>query len=776
MSGSGAPANTPLADVLQFQTDAEIFDTWLHAAVGTLVDFSGGAGTDMRPSLATFLSGIAGGPVTTQAGTAYTIASGDQSSTVLFTNGAAITATLPKNLAVGFTVLLLQDGAGAVTAVAQSGGSIVTPNSAVTGGEYGCLLCRVIANGSGNAAQWWVIALPGSGTFTPPSTLYTYNTDTNFNGPASPHAGSVFGTLTVAPANAGLLDLHIGMGGGWDFGANNAAFDAPFTTAPLDGANCLMPAQGPYPVGPSGSVNITSLVDLYEKPTGSALETWCSRAGHAIQNGFAAAGITGPTLAFVISGRDSSSYQGLKRGTPTYTQMLGYVSNIKSVAAGMGLTVRVRSFVTMDGTLDVRTPRDEYANDMMAWRRDFEADVKAITGQTEAIVLVLLQRNQAVTGMDPTTSFANIDAMDIDPAHCIVSHPSYSIGPTDNATGANGGSHWMAMASVQNAEQLGHALLKHIYGSGHKPVRLLRGAPGAYWSAKSPYTITLTYSKPVLIDTSNAVVDNTQLTNYGFSFSDQSGSPPNITGVTQAAALSNITVAGANVTFNSFPATTEAVIIVYNGVAYGMDVNASLTTASIAAGFAAAIAGASAAGSVLTLPGAPTSVTAYSATLTITLSGEPLGASVLRYACNAAQTYGNQAGSRGVVRGPSAFASSAISSGLFSFGANPAVNDTVTVNGTVVTFVASGASGNQVNIGANAAGTASALYTMLQASSNANLQACRYTLNAAGTGVLVYAANGVTIAKSSANITLTQMAPIPLYDWALSQRVDLPPI
>ena len=52
---------------------------------------------------------------------------------------------------------------------------------------------------------------------------------------------------------------------------------------------------------------------------------------------------------------------------------------------------------------------------------------------------------------------------------------------------------------------------------------------------------------------------------------------------------------------------------------------------------------------------------------------------------------------------------------------NPANGATVTIDGTVVTFVTSGATGNQVNIGASAAATASALFAMLNASADANL-------------------------------------------------------
>jgi len=67
-----------------------------------------------------------------------------------------------------------------------------------------------------------------------------------------------------------------------------------------------------------------------------------------------------------------------------------------------------------------------------------------------------------------------------------------------------------------------------------------------------------------------------------------------------------------------------------------------------------------------------------------------------------------------------------------TIGTNPANGDTVTVNGTVVTFVTSGATGNQVNLGGTAALTATALRTMLSASSDTNLVKSTYTNPSSG--------------------------------------------
>ena len=65
--------------------------------------------------------------------------------------------------------------------------------------------------------------------------------------------------------------------------------------------------------------------------------------------------------------------------------------------------------------------------------------------------------------------------------------------------------------------------------------------------------------------------------------------------------------------------------------------------------------------------------------------------------------------------------------GSITFSAQPAVNSTVTINGTAFTFVASGATGNQVNIGANLAATMTALAVALNASVVAGVALATYT-------------------------------------------------
>lgn len=98
-------------------------------------------------------------------------------------------------------------------------------------------------------------------------------------------------------------------------------------------------------------------------------------------------------------------------------------------------------------------------------------------------------------------------------------------------------------------------------------------------------------------------------------------------------------------------------------------------------------------------------------------------------------------------------------SGNITFTGNPSPADTVTVNGTVVTFVAASPTGNQVLIGASAAATATNLHTFLAASANVNILASTYsvaglviTVTAASVGV---AGNSITLAEASTSLTVS---------------------
>lgn len=97
--------------------------------------------------------------------------------------------------------------------------------------------------------------------------------------------------------------------------------------------------------------------------------------------------------------------------------------------------------------------------------------------------------------------------------------------------------------------------------------------------------------------------------------------------------------------------------------------------------------------------------------------------------------------------------------GYFNFTANPVNLDTITLNGTAVTFVTGTPVGNQVLIGGTTAATLANLLAFLQ--SSADVQLVKFTYYVLGNFLYVAAVvtgtagNALTLAKSSANVTLS---------------------
>lgn len=102
--------------------------------------------------------------------------------------------------------------------------------------------------------------------------------------------------------------------------------------------------------------------------------------------------------------------------------------------------------------------------------------------------------------------------------------------------------------------------------------------------------------------------------------------------------------------------------------------------------------------------------------------------------------------------------------GYISFAGQPANNDTITLNGTVVTFKAAPVGALDVQIGASLQATLASLLTILQASADAQLVKFNYSLGVTPTtptrlflkSVLTGAAgNAYTLAKAGANISVS---------------------
>jgi hypothetical protein len=109
-----------------------------------------------------------------------------------------------------------------------------------------------------------------------------------------------------------------------------------------------------------------------------------------------------------------------------------------------------------------------------------------------------------------------------------------------------------------------------------------------------------------------------------------------------------------------------------------------------------------------------------------------------------------------------------------TIGTNPAVGVTLNVNGTIVTFIANGGSpvGNQVALGTTATGTATALYTFLNASTDVNIVKATYTNPSAGVVLMTSAVAGFqpfALGSAPADFTFT----IPALNLTAAQTLAL---
>ena len=86
--------------------------------------------------------------INTQSGTTYALTVDDNGRVIVFTNGSAVTLTIPSGLGVGFSCSVVQYGAGQVTVSAGTGVTLrLRTSSNKTGGQYAVVsLLSVVAN------------------------------------------------------------------------------------------------------------------------------------------------------------------------------------------------------------------------------------------------------------------------------------------------------------------------------------------------------------------------------------------------------------------------------------------------------------------------------------------------------------------------------------------------------------------------------------------------------------------------------------------------------
>ena len=319
-------------------------------------------------------------------------------------------------------------------------------------------------------------------------------------------AGSGTGTATTIDGTTGYAalnqnDVHMCipvMGQSLALGAVDTG--SLISTAPLStsfGGRAFMPSTGARfaPVQRFGQ-----LVSLYEAYNGNIGETICSAMINTILTNLDAA-LSGnkPTFSSFVSAVGSTDYWQLKRGSVPWLQALDAVQDIVRFCRAEGVRPVVPAFVWIHGeNATATTQQNQYLANLLQLQRQFEEDVRALTGQTERVIMFIHQVNRVYSPL----TFQQIQQAQIlagmtdNIRLCGPIYP-YAMSPV-----AGNYPHKSNIGENMMGQMIGRAVAAELFGQGWAPLQPLR----LYMTSST--VIRIEYQVPVpplVIDTTGLV-------------------------------------------------------------------------------------------------------------------------------------------------------------------------------------------------------------------------------------------------------------------------------
>ncbi|MCA9661819.1 MAG: hypothetical protein KC486_26000, partial [Myxococcales bacterium] len=224
-------------------------------------------------------------------------------------------------------------------------------------------------------------------------------------------------------------------------------------------------------------------------------------------------------VAASAHGISGTPYVNLKKGTASFAAGMTQVAAAAQIAADQGDTLAVRAVTIIHGESDHLGGNLLYADNLLEWQADYEADVTAITGQVHPVPMFLCQMS-SWTRYNSATSpipYAQLDAADTRPDRIFVVGPKYFLPYVDGVHLSGDGERWLGEHYAKAYRRV------LIDGQPWVPLR-----PRALTRDGAVITVDFDVPAPPLVLDAELVSDPG---NYGFEFWDSSGAPPTITSV-----------------------------------------------------------------------------------------------------------------------------------------------------------------------------------------------------------------------------------------------------
>jgi hypothetical protein len=429
--------------------------------------------------------------------------------------------------------------------------------------------------------------------------------------------------------------------------------DVPFSTTAYDPTWSLMFDQGPVPEDRaiSGFVPLrNTLSPEFPRP----LETAGPQMFRVIQARLQARLGFKRRLLWSVVAAGGAQYEILKRGTLYYDRLVEMVERAVAIAKTEGRRVVVVGVWCRHGEADVFRTGGAYAADMLRFRPDLQEDLVPITGQSEPIRLFVTQPTRGGSvASECGTAVGLMQAADRDPMIRLMGPIYYAEHRVDDSAHPN------AAGFARIGETQGHAMAEELFGPGYQPTRI----EDAWWSAGGATPqLTLRYTRPVVIDTSGAIVPVTGVIAAGFDVTDVAGAVA-IASVTAVPAVLTAVVAGNTLTLGPGTGGTLSIrtngdlgpvglSVTVDGQRYDLFCDIGDGLAECATALAALVPGASAAGYAVTFAGASVVTASVASTdILLTLAAAPGLRPRLHYATRTTAAIGSQVGlARGLVR------------------------------------------------------------------------------------------------------------------------------
>lgn len=246
---------------------------------------------------------------------------------------------------------------------------------------------------------------------------------------------------------------------------------------------------------------------------------------------FPGTGYTGHDVLVSVNGRSGNPYHCLRFGTCTwyagrnylgaFEEGLRQVRDAKALAAAKQKSYAVRGVAVVHGesdhhgysTLYPRNGTDgapntvkNYADALLEWQRDYEREIRAITGQTSSIPLYVLQLQWTERGVNEV-SIDQFDASLRAPGKVILAAPSYMLTFRPDCL------HYTFQSQRRIGEYIAKAYAQTVFtGQPFEPLRPLE-------VTRAGNVLTVRYHVPV----PPIVLDTAQVSNpgnFGFAFVD----------------------------------------------------------------------------------------------------------------------------------------------------------------------------------------------------------------------------------------------------------------